>query len=127
MLKYCITVLMLILSLSANAEEQIKPNFLYYRISQTAIVIISNVPCALTTMNKDYPLAAAVARIDGAKIIGCYKKLNDEFIQIQWYKGDTSELPGNYFLLGNVTEDDLQQFSILPQQQPKKPEPEITL
>ena len=37
-------------------------------------------------------------RADGQKLVGCYKKQDDNLIEIQWKGGDKTVIPANAFL-----------------------------
>lgn len=95
-----------IISTSAHAEVK----YLHYKFNQNVIITISNADCPIVGLKDKYSKAAMASRIDGAKLIGCYKKLDENLIEIGWYKGDTTVIPANAFLvnpeLGNKAKPD---------------------
>lgn len=98
MFKKSLMVLALLQSTYALAEESKPPKYLHWRMSDTVVITISNVECPFKYMKNEYPFASIATRIDGEKLAGCFKPLNENDIQIQWYKGDTTILPANAFL-----------------------------
>lgn len=81
-----------------KADETVKNKYLTYQYSDTVRITISNVPCMLIGIKEKYDWAIRADRIDGNKLIGCFKKQDENYIEIQWYKGDTTVLPANAFL-----------------------------
>jgi hypothetical protein len=79
----------------ANAETKI----LNYKFNQNVVISISNTSCPLKALVAEYPYAAIASRIDNQYLFGCYKKLDEDNIEIQWAKGDKSVLPANAFLV----------------------------
>lgn len=94
--------MMMLFSHWAKADEPKQPpmqaKFLRYQFNESVMIVISNVACKFPQYKDQYPWAAAAFRIDGEKLIGCFRKLNEEKIEIQWRGGDTSKLPANAFL-----------------------------
>lgn len=97
-LKQSILALVLLIPTLVSAESK----FLYYKYSDTVILAISNINCPYDNIKTEYQYGAFAYRIDGDKLSGCFKKLNNDEIQIQWYKGDTTVLPVNVFLQKNI-------------------------
>lgn len=95
---YCATALLATVLL-ANDAYAAGNRFLHYRFNQNVVITISNVACPIPEVKQRYDFAVAASRIDGAKLIGCYRKLDEDRIEIQWYKGDKTVLPANVFLV----------------------------
>jgi hypothetical protein len=98
-------------SSTAQAEDK----FLHYQFNKHTVITISNVKCPLKPFEKSYPWAVVATRVDGARLVGCFNKLDENYIKIQWQdiggaKADFTVLPGNVFL---------------PQLPPKYVEPEL--
>lgn len=91
---------------SAHAEVK----YLHYKFNHNVIITISNAACPIPKIKDQYDYAVIASRIDGAKLIGCYKKLDENLIEISWYKGDKTRIPANAFLinpeLGNKAQPD---------------------
>lgn len=104
-MKYLLLALGFIAS-SAHADVK----YLHYKFNQNVIITISNAKCPIPVIKDEYDYAAMASRIDGAKLIGCYRKESADNIRIQWYKGDTTVIPANAFLvnpeLGNKAKPD---------------------
>jgi len=83
--------------IATSAQADVK--YLHYKYNENVIITISNVPCPIIGVKQQYDWAAIASRSDGQKLIGCYKKENENDIKIQWYRGDTTILPANYFLV----------------------------
>lgn len=89
--------LLLALSLfSLSASAEVKPEYYAYQVGENVMVIISNSLCPFKEHQKEYPLNAIAVNRAGDKLAGCYKVSGDE-VQIQWYKGDKTLLPVQYF------------------------------
>ena len=73
-------------------------NYLYYKYNDNVLLTISNVPCPIDGIKVEYPFASTASRRDGAHLVGCFKKLDENLIEIQWYKGDKTVVPANAFL-----------------------------
>ncbi len=95
-MKYLLLALGFIAS-SAHAEVK----YLHYKFNQNVIITISNVACPIPGIKQQYDYAVVASRIDGEKLIGCYKKLDENLIEISWYKGDKTVIPANLFLRGD--------------------------
>ena len=85
------------LSFSSYALAE-KSKFLHYKYNDAVVITISNVECPFPQFKEQYPFAAAAFRVDGDKLAGCFKKQDENLIEIQWYKGDTTVIPANAFL-----------------------------
>lgn len=98
MFKKSLVVFALIQSSYSIAEEVKKPNYLHWKMNEHVIITISNIECPFPQMKSKYPYAATASRIDGQRLVGCFKQFDQNDIEIQWYKGDKSVLPANVFL-----------------------------
>jgi hypothetical protein len=78
-----------------NAKEL---KYLHYRYNDNVVITLSNVDCMIPEIKDEYPWAAIATRVDGNRLIACYKG-EGENVVIQWYKGDKSVFPGNVFLV----------------------------
>ena len=78
-----------------NAKEL---KYLHYRYNENVVITLSNVDCMIPEIKDLYPWAAIATRVDGNRLIACYKG-EGENVVIQWYKGDTSTFPANVFLV----------------------------
>jgi len=92
------TKALLIGSLLLSSVAVAQGNYLHYMYNDNVRLTISNVPCPIDELKNSYPLAASASRKDGAHLIGCYKKFDENLIEIQWYKGDKTVVPANAFL-----------------------------
>jgi len=93
-------LLLLLFSNVAFAEN----HYLRYQYNEKVEIVISNVACNFPRIKDEYPFAVGAFRIDGQAIGGCYKKKDENNIEIQWYKGDKSVLPANAFLQPKMIE-----------------------
>ncbi len=84
----------MIITAPATAADK----FLYYKYNDVVTIVISSALCPLANLKDTYKYAAAAFRVDGERLIGCYKKLDENFIEIQWHKGDKTVTPANAFL-----------------------------
>lgn len=94
-----------------HAEDKL----LHYQFNKNTVITISNIKCPLKQYDKSYPWAVVATRIDGARLVGCFNKLDENYIKIQWQdiggaKADFTVLPANVFM---------------PQLPPKYVEPEL--
>lgn len=94
-----IAIALLALPFNALAEDK----FLYYHFNEKTVIIISNVPCVLDQYKSQYPYTAVASRIDGARLVGCFKRENENNIKIQWQPingkaSDFTVFPANLFL-----------------------------
>lgn len=96
MFKYLLAA-SLVLSTVAQAEPA--PKYLSYQFSRNVIIHISNIECSYKELKKTHPHAAMAVRYDGQVLTGCFKKKDDNNIEISWYLGDTTVLPANAFLI----------------------------
>jgi hypothetical protein len=94
-MKYILALIALLVSFTAAADVK----YLHYKFNHNVIITISNVECPIPKIKDQYDWAVVATRIDGEKLIGCYKKENEDNIRIQWYKGDVTVLPANAFLV----------------------------
>lgn len=101
-------LLLALLAVTFQAQAEVK--YLHYKFNHNVIITISNVECPLHGIKQQYDYAVIASRIDGEKLLGCYKKQDENYIEIKWYGGDTSVLPANSFLtnpeLGNKAKPD---------------------
>lgn len=98
MFKKSLVLLVLLQSTYSLAEESKKPKYLHWKLNEHVVVTISNIECPFPQMKDEYPYASAATRVDGQKLAGCFKQLNENDIEISWYKGDKSVIPANAFL-----------------------------
>lgn len=105
-MKIILALIALLVSFAANAEVK----YLHYKFNHNVIITISNVECPLQGIKQQYDYAVIASRIDGEKLLGCYKKQTEDLIEIKWYGGDISVMPANAFLinpeLGNKAKPD---------------------
>lgn len=94
-MKYILALIALLVSFTAAAEVK----YLHYKFNHNVIITISNVECPIPKIKDQYDYAVIARRVDGASLIGCYKKENEDHIKIQWHKGDVTVLPANAFLI----------------------------
>lgn len=87
------------LGASSQAPDAQKPHILSYEYNENVTISISNMPCPQKHLVGEYPYGAVALRIDGAALVGCYKKLDEDLLRIQWLGGDTTDLPANAFLV----------------------------
>lgn len=92
-MKYWYLLFIALLPDTSFAEDK----FLTYQYNDKVQIRISNVPCPIKTMIKDYPFAVVANRIDGQHLFGCYTHEKDNIV-IQWAAGDKSVFPANVFL-----------------------------
>jgi len=92
-MKWIISLLVLISS-TAYAE----PKYLTYKYNDQVRIVISNVGCPFPQIKDEYAHAVVAFRADGQKLVGCYKKQDDNLIEIQWKGGDKTVIPANAFL-----------------------------
>ncbi len=92
-MKLIISLLSLV-SLNAVAE----PRYLTYKYNDQVRIIISNVACPFAQIKDEYAFAVVAFRADGQKLGGCYKKQDENLIEIQWKGGDKTVIPANAFL-----------------------------
>ena len=98
MFKKSLVVLALLQSTYSLADESKAPKYLHWEMNDQVVVTISNMECPLPRIKSEYPFASVAKRIDGQRIMGCYKKLDENYIEISWHLGDKSILPANAFL-----------------------------
>lgn len=89
--------LLLFITLQANATDATK--YLQYKYNDAVTIVISNVACPYPQFKDEYPYASAAFRVDGAKLTGCFKRQDENLIELQWYKGDKTVIPANSFLV----------------------------
>ena len=94
-MKYVIALLIALFTTTAHAEVK----YLHYKFNHNVIITISNVACPLHGIKQQYDYAVIASRIDGEKLLGCYKKQTEDLIEIKWYGGDISVIPANAFLI----------------------------
>lgn len=93
-------VLMLATTVSHSETDD---KFLYFTMNEHTVIIISNVPCVLDKYKKEYPHTAIATRSDGAKLLGCFKPQDENYIKIQWEpingkESDFTVFPANVFM-----------------------------
>lgn len=72
---------------------------LSFKYNDDVTIKIANVACPLKEHKTKYPWGAVAERSDGQYLFGCYRKLNENDIEIQWAMGDVSVFPANLFLV----------------------------
>lgn len=87
-----------LIALCVTSHATAAPQYLQYKYNDAVTIVISNVPCPYPQMKDEYAFAAAAFRVDGQKLTGCFKKQDENLIEIFWYKGDKTVLPANAFL-----------------------------
>ena len=92
-MKLIISLLALV-SITAYAE----PRYLTYKYNDSVRIVISSLPCPFSQIKEDYAFAVVAFRADGQKLAGCYKKQDENLIEIQWKGGDKTVIPANAFL-----------------------------
>lgn len=93
-LKTVLLILTICYLQTANAADK----YLQYKYNDAVTIVISSAPCSLLDLKDNYKYSVAAFRLDGQALAGCYKKLDENFIDIQWHRGDKSVLPANAFL-----------------------------
>ena len=80
----------------AHAEDK----WLQWNVNQTTWVRIANVKCPIKELASKYPYGA-VAYNSARKeyLFGCFTKLDDDNLEIQWAGGDKTKVPANLFLI----------------------------
>ena len=97
-MKLLISLLALV-SLNAYAE----PKYLTYKYNDQVRIVISNVTCPFSQIKDEYAFAVVAFRVDGQKLVGCYKRQDENLIEIQWKAGDKTVIPANAFLQSTDT------------------------
>lgn len=95
MKKFLFALALALFTTSALADIR----YLHYQYNRNVRITISNVECAIVSIKHQYDYMVVATRIDGERLIGCYKKKTEDLLEIQWYKGDKTVLPANAFLL----------------------------
>lgn len=95
-MRFLLLALMLF-AVSTAASAEVK--YLHYKYNDKVVITISNVACPIPVIKQQYDWAVVASRKDGEKLIGCFKKQDENMIEIQWYKGDKTVLPANVFLV----------------------------
>jgi hypothetical protein len=90
-------LLLALLAVTFQAQAEVK--YLHYKFNHNVIITISNAECPIPKIKDKYDYAVMASRIDGQKLIGCYKKQDENLIEIQWYGGDITVIPANAFLI----------------------------
>lgn len=90
-------LLLALLAVTFQAQAEVK--YLHYKFNHNVIITISNVACPLHGIKQQYDYAVIASRIDGQKLLGCYKKQTEDLIEIKWYGGDITVVPANAFLI----------------------------
>jgi hypothetical protein len=94
-MRYIVYTVLALFATAAQAEVK----YLHYKYNHNVVITISNVECPIPKIKDQYDYAVIARRVDGASLIGCYRKENEDNIRIQWHKGDVTILPANAFLL----------------------------
>lgn len=81
---------------TAQAEEK----WLQWNVNQVTWVRIANVKCPIKEIATKYAYGA-VAYNSARKeyLFGCFTKLDEETLEIQWAGGDKTKVPANLFLI----------------------------
>jgi hypothetical protein len=84
----------------ANADDT-----LTCRMGPVVSIHIKKIDCPLTKYKEKYPWGAVAHNSNTNQyIFGCFRKFDENIIEIQWAQGDTSGIPANCFLLGKPQE-----------------------
>ena len=83
----------LLVSTSTEAADK----FLKYRFNENVDIVISNLSCPFKELKEQYFWAVVANRSDGQRLFGCYTHRGDNIV-IQWFGGDKTILPSDYFL-----------------------------
>lgn len=80
----------------AQAEEK----WLQWDVNSVTWVRIANVKCPIKEIASKYPYGA-VAYNSARKeyLFGCFTKLDEQTLEIQWAGGDKTKVPANLFLI----------------------------
>jgi len=93
-MKKWLIALLILIPVAAIAVDK----FLHYKFNDAVVISISNIPCPFKEISQEFPLAVVANRIDGERLLGCFKHDNDNII-IQWVHGDQTIIPANAFLV----------------------------
>jgi hypothetical protein len=96
-MRYIVYTVLALFATTAQADVK----YLHYKFNHNVIITISNVECPIPKVKDKYDYAVIARRIDGASLIGCYKKQDENLIEIQWHGGDITVIPANLFLRGD--------------------------
>jgi hypothetical protein len=80
----------------ANAADTLE-----CKLGPNVVVSIAKVDCPLKAHAEKYPWGAVAFNAQTNQyLFDCFRKYDENIIEIQWAKGDTSGLPANCFLMG---------------------------
>jgi hypothetical protein len=106
MIKILVALMISVASVEAIADPVVQQpkdaKYLTYQYSDRVVIVISAIPCLLKDMSAEYPFSAAAFRNDGDRRGGCFKRLDEDTIEIEWYGGEKIPVPANAFLIGPV-------------------------
>jgi len=75
------------------------------RMGPVVSIHIKKIDCPLTKYKDKYPYGAVAHNTSNNQyLFGCFRKFDENIIEIQWAGGDTSGIPANCFLLGKPQE-----------------------
>lgn len=90
------TICSYIVATNSHAEDK----WLQWDVNATTWVRIANVKCPIKEVASKYPYGA-VAYNSARKeyLFGCFTKLDEQTLEIQWAGGDKTKVPANLFLI----------------------------
>jgi len=75
------------------------------RMGPVVSIHIKKIDCPLTKYKDKFPYGAVAHNTTTNQyLFGCFRKFDENIIEIQWAGGDTSGIPANCFLLGKPQE-----------------------
>jgi hypothetical protein len=97
----CIASLIVFLCLTVADAGELKPEYKYYQFNEHVMIVQTDMACPIKPHVNEYPQAVVAFRLDGSRLVGCYKIVKNEMV-IQWqdlngYVGDISRFPTRNF------------------------------
>jgi len=100
MKKLLLALMLLAVSTVASADHK----YLSYMYNDNVKITITNVECTLPKIKEQYQWVVFAKRSDNnTALIGCYKKQDENMLEVQWLDGDISVFPANVFLVDPMT------------------------
>jgi hypothetical protein len=96
---YAALIAAFLLPALAQAEDK----FLHFQFNKHTVITISNVKCPLKDFEKAYPWAVVATRVDGARLVGCFNKMDENYIKIQWQ--DINGAKADFTVLSSLNYD----------------------
>jgi hypothetical protein len=90
-----LNILLFCLATNVYAET---PKSLNYKYNENIFITITNSHCLNKDYIQEYPNAAIASHANGSYLLGCFKKKDENTIELKWPAGDILEIPANYFL-----------------------------